>query len=87
MNKQEFISELAKSDDIPSKAAASKILDQVKSILKDQLTSGNEVALGSDFGTFKPTSRSGNVPGTTTPYTSSSVKFSISAPFKRELNK
>ena len=45
-----------------------------------------EVNLGSDFGTFKPTERSGTVPGTTKLYSSKSVKFSVSAPFKRDLN-
>ncbi len=85
MNKKEFIKVLATKQEI-SQGAASDILDSVKGIIKTELTAGNEVVLGSDFGTFKPTRRTGLVPGTNTKYDSSSVKFSISAPFKKALN-
>lgn len=85
MTKQELIAKLAEKQNT-SKIAASEILEDVKSIIKDELLAGNEVKLGSDFGTFKPTSRSGKVPGTDRSYSSKSVKFSISSPFKAALN-
>ena len=86
MTKQEFITALADKQNI-SKAKAGELLNGVKSILSAELSKGNSVTLGRDFGTFKPVTRSGKVPGTGADYTSNSVKFSISAPFKRELNK
>lgn len=85
MTKKEFIKSLADKQGT-SQVAASAVLEDVKSIIQKELLAGNEVVLGSDFGTFKPTSRSGVIPGTTTKYNSKSVKFSVSAPFKRELN-
>jgi len=85
MNKIELIKQLADLQQI-SQVQASKILDDIKGIIKSELLNGNTVALGSDFGTFKPTNRSGFVPGTRNKYDSKSVKFSVSAPFKRELN-
>lgn len=85
MTKKDFIKLLAEKQDI-SQVAALKQLDVFKSIIKESLISGEEVNLGSDFGTFKPTERSGTIPGTTKAYSSKSVKFSVSAPFKRDLN-
>ena len=86
MTKNELLQELALSTDLGTKAAADRVLDHLTSIITAQVAAGNSVALGQSFGTFKPTARSGKVPGTNTPYTSKSVKFSISAPFKRALN-
>ena len=86
MNKKQFIGELATRTG-STKVVATELLDAVKSIIKEQLAAGNEVSLGSDFGTFKPTNRAGKAPGTGKPYSTNLVKFSISAPFKRELNK
>lgn len=85
MTKKDFIKLLAEKQNV-SQVAALKQLDDFKAIIKDGLTSGEEVNLGSDFGTFKPTERSGKIPGTTKTYSSRSVKFSVSAPFKRDLN-
>ena len=85
MTKKDFIKLLAEKQDI-SQVAALKQLDDFKAIIKNGLISGEEVNLGSDFGTFKPTERSGTIPGTTKLYSSKSVKFSVSAPFKRDLN-
>lgn len=85
MTKKDFIKVLAEKQGI-SQVAAVKQLDDFKAIIKDSLTSGEEVNLGSDFGTFKPTIREGKTPGTGKPYSSKSVKFSVSAPFKRDLN-
>ena len=85
MTKKDFIKELATKQEI-SQVEAAKQLDVFKTVIKSGLLSGEEVNLGSDFGTFKPTERSGTVPGTTKLYSSKSVKFSVSAPFKRDLN-
>ena len=85
MTKKVFIKLLAENQEI-SQVEAAKQLDVFKSVIKSGLLSGEEVNLGSDFGTFKPTERSGTVPGTTKLYSSKSVKFSVSAPFKRDLN-
>lgn len=85
MTKKDFIRVLAEKQNV-SQVAALKQLDDFKAIIKDGLISGEEVSLGSDFGTFKPTERSGKIPGTTKTYSSKSVKFSVSTPFKRDLN-
>lgn len=85
MTKKDFIKLLAEKQEI-SQVEAAKQLDVFKSVIKEGLLSGEEVNLGSDFGTFKPTERSGTVPGTTKLYSSKSVKFSVSAPFKKDLN-
>lgn len=85
MNKKEFIKALADKQGI-SQVKATELLQDFKSIIKNELIAGNEVVLGSDFGTFKPTSRSGKVPGTNKPYSSKSVKFTVSAPLKKDLN-
>ena len=85
MTKKDFIKLLAEKQDIFQVAALNQ-LDVFKAVIKEGLISGEEVNLGSDFGTFKPTERSGTIPGTTKAYSSKSVKFSVSAPFKRDLN-
>ena len=85
MTKKEFIKALAEKQGI-SQVKATELLQDFKVIIKNELIAGNEVTLGSDFGTFKPTSRSGKVPGTSKDYSSNSVKFSVSDPFKKELN-
>lgn len=85
MTKKELIKKLADEQGI-TQVDATKQLDVIKSIIRSELLSGNEVALGSDLGTFKPTSRSGLIPGTKKYYNSKSAKFSISDPFKHELN-
>jgi nucleoid DNA-binding protein len=90
MNKAQLIDAMASHNDIGSKAKANRILDFIKSTIADELVNGNEVALGQDFGTFKPVTRaakSGVAMGK--PYNkpaSKSAKFSPSAPFKRALN-
>ena len=85
MTKKEFIKAFAEKQGI-SQVEATKQLDAFKDIISNALLAGEEVSLGSDFGTFKPTSRSGTIPGTTKAYNSKSVKFVVSAPFKRDLN-
>ena len=86
MTRKELIKALADKQGI-TQITAGQFLDALKDIIKEEVSAGNEVTLGPDFGTFKPTERSGTVPGTTKLYSSKSVKFSVSAPFKRELNK
>ena len=86
MTKAELIDSLSNHDDIGSKAKADRILTFLKETVSAELSAGNVVALGTDFGTFKPTTREGKTPGTGKPYKSNSVKFAISAPFKRALN-
>ena len=85
MTKKDFIKLLAEKQEI-SQVEAAKQLDVFKTVIKNGLISGEEVNLGSDFGTFKPTERNGKVPGTTKLYSSKFVKFSVSATFKRDLN-
>lgn len=85
MTKKDFIKTLATEQGI-SQVEATKQLDAFKKVIKNGLYSGEEVNLGSDFGTFKPTTRDGKVPGTNKLYSSKSVKFRVSDPFKKELN-
>ena len=85
MTRKEFIKALAEKQGI-TQLAADKFLDALKDIIKEEISAGNEVTLGPDFGTFKPVTRNGVVPGTKTQYNSKSVKFSISAGFKTSLN-
>ena len=60
-----------------------------KLITTEQVKSGNDVALGSDFGTFKSKvqkPKSGKIPGTNKPYQTLSkrvIKFESSAPMKK----
>lgn len=86
MTRKELIKALAETQGI-TQTTADKFLDAVKSIIVAEVSAGNEVVLGPDFGTFKPVTRTGVSPGAAkTPYSSKSVKFSISAAFKRVLN-
>lgn len=85
MTRKELISKLAETQGI-TKVAAEANLEAFKSVVRAELANGNEVNLGSDFGTFKPVTNSGTIPGTDKKYTSKSVKFSISGPFKSGLN-
>lgn len=93
MTKAEFIDRFMESDDIGTKAQANRIFDHAKVIIKEALLNGESVALGNDFGTFKPitrAARTGVNPTTKASIqipASKSVKFSIAAPLKRELNK
>ena len=87
MTKAELIKELALCSDLGTKAAAERVLNHLENIIITQLAIGNPVALGQSFGTLKPITRSGvSTLGDKKPYTTKSVKFSISAPFKRTLN-
>ncbi len=86
MTRKELIKALAEKQGI-TQLAAEKFLDDAKSIIVAEVSAGHEVVLGPDFGTFKPVIRTGVSPGAAkTPYSSKSVKFSISAAFKRALN-
>lgn len=87
MTRKQLIQEMALCADLGTQAAAERVLDQLISIVTTQVAEGNEVALGQSFGTFKPVTRSGvSTLGDKKPYSTKSVKFSISAPFKRILN-
>ena len=87
MTRIELLKELALCHDLGTKAAAERVLDHLESIIRAEIVLGNSVALGQSFGTFKPSTRSGvSTLGDKKPYTTKSVKFSISAPFKRILN-
>lgn len=85
MTRKELVKALADKQGI-TQITAGQFLDALKDIIKEEISAGNEVTLGSDFGTFKPTLREGKTPGTGKPYSSKSAKFSVSDPFKRELN-
>lgn len=87
MTRAELLHELALCHDLGTKAAAERVLDHLTGLITAQLAEGNSVALGQSFGTLKPVTRSGvSTLGDKKPYTTKSVKFSISAPFKRTLN-
>ena len=85
MTRKELVKALADKQGI-TQITAGQFLDALKDIIKEEVSAGNEVVLGPDFGTFKPVTRNGVIPGTKTQYNSKSVKFSISAPFKTSLN-
>ena len=85
MTRKELIKALATKQGI-TQTTAEAHLDAVKSIIVAELTAGKEVNLGSDLGTFKPVTRTGVIPNTDTQYSTKSVKFSLSAPFKTSLN-
>ena len=85
MTRKELVKALADKQGI-TQITAGQFLDALKDIIKEEVSAGNEVTLGTDFGTFKPTLREGKTPGTGKPYSSKSAKFSVSDPFKRELN-
>ena len=85
MTRKELVKSLADKQGI-TQITAGQFLDALKDIIKEEVSAGNEVTLGPDFGTFKPVTRNGVVPGTKTQYNSKSVKFSISAGFKTSLN-
>ena len=86
MTRKELVKALADKQGI-TQITAGQFLDALKDIIKEEVSAGNEVTLGPDFGTFKPTNRTGVIPGSEgTQYSSNSVKFSISSPFKTRLN-
>lgn len=85
MTKKELVKALAAKQGI-TQTTAEQFLDAIKSIIVAELTAGKEVSLGSDIGTFKPVTRTGVIPNTDTRYSTKSIKFSISAPFKTSLN-
>lgn len=87
MTRKELLQELALCQDLGTKAAAERVLDHLITIVTTQLAAGNSVALGQSFGTLKPVTRNGvSTLGDKKPYSTKSVKFNISAPFKRTLN-
>ncbi len=85
MTRKELVKSLADKQGI-TQITAGQFLDALKDIIKEEVSAGNEVVLGPDFGTFKPVTRNGVIPGTKTQYDSRSVKFSISTGFKTSLN-
>ncbi len=52
--KQQLIERIAEHDAIETKKAAGEILDIITSVIEEQVTGGNEVYLGQNFGGFKP---------------------------------
>jgi len=88
MTKKEYLAEFALFEDFESAASAERAFNHGMAILKRELTAGNSVALGQDFGEFKTgmqAAKTGKVPGTDKDYSSPAkrvVKFSVSAPFK-----
>lgn len=86
MTRKELVKALADKQGIPQ-ITAGQFLDALKDIIKEEVSAGKEVNLGSDLGTFKPVTRTGVAPGPKGgEYSSKSVKFTISDPFKRALN-
>ena len=89
--KAQLIDELSLSSDLQSKAATNRVFSLLKEIITNQVKSGNDVALGSDFGVFKSSMqrpKSGKVPGTDKRYTTAEkrvIKFKPSAPMKKAI--
>jgi DNA-binding protein HU-beta len=92
MTKAELIDTLSTHNDIGSKTKADRILTFLKETIIAELSAGNQVVLGQDFGTFKPVTRAARTGVNPTTKAaiqipaSKTIKFSISAPLKRELN-
>jgi len=89
MTKQELIEQFAEFDVFDSKAEAKRTFDGLIDIIKGELIAGNNVALGTDFGTFKVSeqaAKSGQVPGkpgqTYSTPAKNVVKFKVSSPLK-----
>lgn len=60
MNKGEFISELMNRTDLQSKAQATRVLDAVFDIIKDELATGGNVQFVG-FGTFETSERAARI--------------------------
>lgn len=88
MTKAEFIEQLTLSDDIESKASATRITELAIDIISKALASGDNVDL-SGLGNFSAQlqkGKSGKVPGTDKTYTTQDKmvpKFKASAKLKR----
>ena len=87
MTRKELVKSLADKQGI-TQITAGQFLDALKDIIEEEVSAGNEVTLGPDFGTFKPITRTGVVPGSNPVrhYSSKSAKFDPSVAFKRALN-
>ena len=87
MTRKELLIELTSCPEVKSQKAAATFLDYLESTLTTAIAAGSSVTISKTFGTFKPITRSGiSTLGDKKPYTTKSVKFSISTPFKRTLN-
>ena len=67
ITRQDIVSKLALHNRLGSNAAASEVLDELLSIVTEEVSAGNEVYLGQSFGGFKPgtqSARTARVPGT-----------------------
>ena len=88
MTKAEFVEELSMLNDFKSKAAASRAVEMMITIIKEKLASGEEVNI-SGLGKFYPAqqaARTGTVPFSGNTWTSPAKtvpKFRPSAQFKR----
>ena len=86
MTKKELLTEFALFEDFESNAQTARCYNYLLGIITKQLTAGNSVALGQNFGEFRVSTqapRTGNIDGK--PYKSPAkqvVKFRASAPFK-----
>ena len=93
MTKRELIVRLTELNDIESKAAAGRVLDYLIDTITAEVTAGNEVALGQNFGKFVPSTqaaRSGVNAMTGKPFDSPAkqvIKFKPSAALKRAIAK
>ena len=97
MNKSELINRITESNDIASKAEATRTLDMILEIITNEVANGNHVALSQSFGTFKPATqaakpaRAGRNPSTGAamqiPATPAKqvIRFSPSAGLKRAI--
>jgi len=81
MTKKELVEELSLSNDMESKAAASRTVEMIIDIIKSKVAEGENVDL-SGLGKFYSTVREGKAPGTGEPYKSTIPKFRAAAAFK-----
>jgi nucleoid DNA-binding protein len=87
MNKKQLISRISESNDLESKAAATRVLDLITNIITEQIALGNEVVLGQNIGKFvqatqkaKSGTMNGKAWATDAKHT---VRFKVSASFKK----
>ena len=86
MNYADLTNRVAELDVFETKAQAKQTLEAIKAIITEELTAGNSVALGQNFGTFSTAVREGKAPTSGKPYKTNVAKFKASAPLKRALN-
>ena len=89
MTKVELIERFAECNSFESKAEAKRAFDLLKEIITETLLSGEDVSLGTNFGTLKVvklSATSGKINGNSYSVPArNTVKFRISEPFKKEM--